>query len=438
MQPIRDEDLWWHELIGSEILATRSVSGLGNSWAPLGDQGWTTTQWLSEVLYAVAVAAGGWQAVIVLRVLVAALTLGGLFVALFPRNNPRAAVVVYLITVAGTALWLSRDRPQTLTLPLTLLLAAWLQGALTGRLPRWYWVGAVTLLWSSLHGSWVLVPAVFLLVTLVDFVQPLPGRRARAAALTLTGGLAGLVNPAGVAGLTAIARFRASTGHILEWGPTPLATTYGVMLLAMVLLHAIAWARSSAVPRDEALVALALIALGLAAIRNVPTAMILLAPITAARLTVVLRPAPPPSPVEERRVRGIATAMMLLAACFALTWAIVAQPTAVGPTTLVAKLATIDPPPRVLNSYELGGLVARFGPPGVEVAIDGRADRYPPDYVDRYLAADDTLRDWRQLLDEVTPDVALLKTDTALARKLRAEGWMSRGEADGYVLLIAP
>ena len=51
--PIRDIDLYWHLLVGQDILAGTSVVSAGHGWsfAPVPDT-WVSTQWLAEIVFA--------------------------------------------------------------------------------------------------------------------------------------------------------------------------------------------------------------------------------------------------------------------------------------------------------------------------------------------------------------------------------------------------
>lgn len=439
IQPIRDEDLWWHVLIGREILETRQVSGLGNSWAPFGDQSWTTTQWLSEALYALALDLGGWNAVTLMRVFTAAVVAVTLGLVLMRHGDPRTSVVVYLVVLAGTALWLSRDRPQSLVLPLVVLAAVWLRDGLQGRYPRWWLVAMVSLIWSNLHGSWVMAAMVLGIVAVAAAVEKRWADMRTGAVLTATAAVGGMVNPAGVQNVTAVLRFRSSTEHILEWDTTPLVSSYGIMLLVLMLLVSAGWAACGPVPKAEIVAVLAVAIFGLLAIRNVPAALILLAPLASDRLAVISSPSPRPTSTEGRILIGLGATVAAVAATASVAGnARTDMLSEAGPLRLVEQLGELDPAPRVLNTYSLGGLIAQFGPDGVQVSIDGRADRYSPAYVHRYLDGERNLVRWEALVDATQPDVLLLSETSALATHVVELGWPVNARSAGFVLIERP
>ena len=64
---------------------------------------------------------------------------------------------------------------------------------------------------------------------------------------------------------------------------------------------------------------------------------------------------------------------------------------------------------RVLNDYNVAGIALYFGGPRVQVAIDGRADRYGKDYINDYMDMMILRGDWESLLRDLDPTSALLE-----------------------------
>ena len=60
---IRDEDVYWHVLVGQAIADGQSLRSIGSSWSLAPDSGWVSTQWLAELWLAGLQSMGGWSAV---------------------------------------------------------------------------------------------------------------------------------------------------------------------------------------------------------------------------------------------------------------------------------------------------------------------------------------------------------------------------------------
>jgi hypothetical protein len=433
---VRDLDVWWHRAIGEEIWQRRTVFGLGNAWAPFGDQNWFTTQWLSEIGVYWAHAVGGWQAIPVVRVLASACLMLALAWAVLPGRPARAAVSVYVLALLALLPALSQDRVQTVALLLCVPLGVWLARGVSGRYPRWWQVALLAIAWANLHGSWVLLPVGLGLLTvavLIDAEQR--PRWHQPLALTGIALVAGMVNPATWQSLASVWRFNERTSHLLEWQPTIPSEIGALPFFVLVVLLPLTWARRRAVPWAEVVVALGVVGFSLIAFRNVLFATIMLAPLVAESL----------APFTRRRVampaeaRAIVWASALSAAsclAVAVTFALTTNPLAdARPLKIAEYLAAVDGPKRIYNNYNTAGVLLAFGGPRIELGIDGRADRYPADYTARYMAAEAQLQDWQAVLTDVQPDFAVLHVDNALPTFLQEQGWRLLLQDGDYVLL---
>lgn len=441
-QPIRDADIWWHRWIGQEILSTRSVAGLGAEWAPFGDLTWRTTQWFPEVLYAWLGDLAGWSAITGLRVLAAVAISLVVAWSILPGRPALVAVPIYCLTLLGLIPFAVQDRPQTLALVLAGLLSVqtsrWL---LEDRIPRVWVVLLLSAVWANLHGSWVLVPLTLGLLAVGKAFSASPGRTAilRYCAIVLAGIAGGFATPAGLSSVTAVARFSERTNLLTEWQPTALTALYALPLGLSLAVLLWAWARGPVVPADELVFAAGLTIFALLANRNVSYSLLLLAPVVAARLAVVY---PHRSLVGRREANllAVATALVLLVG-LALAWwqHATTDPLALAaPRRIAALLGDAPEPVGVLNSYGASGVLLEFSGGNVQLAIDGRADRYPSDYSSSYLDAVRSLQDWQALVEQVVPDVAVLKRDEALADHLQDQGWTVTLRDGEYLLLEPP
>ena len=109
------------------------------------------------------------------------------------------------------------------------------------------------------------------------------------------------------------------------------------------------------------------------------------------------------------------------------------------PFELAASVSELPAGQRVLNDYNIAGIVLQFGGESTQVGIDGRTDRYGADYITAYTSMINLNGDWEELLAELAPTAALLEDDSALGHVLVAErDWVELGAENGFVLLRAP
>jgi hypothetical protein len=90
----------------------------------------------------------------------------------------------------------------------------------------------------------------------------------------------------------------------------------------------------------------------------------------------------------------------------------------------------------VLNEYNAAGPLLIDGSDAVALAIDGRADRFAPEWVVRIEDAHAARRDVEQTLVQVDPDAVVTAEDSPLSRLLRERGWsVDRVDGDWELLL---
>ncbi len=444
MLPFVDPDVYWHVELGREILRERGVVGTGTDWAfTLPGAEWTTTQWLSEVVFTAVHAWAGWSGIALLRVALAlacAATLA--LVLLRQRRSPWSAVVYSLVLVVVSTAW--QERPQMFSFVLLVWLA-WhcrrvLQGATGTPLAG---VFLVTALWANLHGMWVLVPACLgvavvgrLLTTWVDRSESrLPRWQPLAAPLVAL--TAVCLTPVGPALVLTPLRFASATASIDEWQPTAFEQPYMLVYGVILLLVLVGWARSP-VPAGEVLYVLVLVAFSMLAARNVVPATILLAPVVLDRVnTLWPRRDEVDTGFEGKVLAAVAVVIILVFGAYGwATWRTATHVPPSLPVGLAQELQRDGGDLRVLNEYELGGVLIHWGGDRVRVAIDGRADRYGSAYIDEYQDLLAMRGGWEATLRRLDPDTAVLHRGTPLVRELLVHrGWRETGSESGYLLL---
>ncbi len=403
--PVRELDVFWHVLVGRDILSRHTVSGVGTGWLGVPVKPWLTSQWLAEVGYAELVDQAGWRALVALRLVVLLLTLTALVATLLPhRRLLLAAPVVVLAGVGVTNL--TQDRPQSVSYLFLVLLAFWCGRLLdSGRRPPLVPVALICLFWAQVHGLWILAPAAFLLAA-VGLALGGPRRNRTAIQGSLLAALAsmtGVVNPQGLGSFTLPLRLDNATSAIAEWQHTTIASVFSVAWAVLLLLTVVAWARAPrAVPAAEVVWVVAWWAFAVLAYRNVVPSLLLIAPVCltgmerawgerAARLTK-------PSGPRETRIL-LAAVVALLAGGLVIAGVSLPRvdPLAKAPARHIAlRLAESPTPVRVFNAYNASGSLAAFGGGKVRLVVDGRADLWGDAYIRRIMDAQSLAPGWQQ------------------------------------------
>jgi hypothetical protein len=445
--PIRDIDLYWHLLIGQEVLSGTAPGAAGHGWsfAPVPDT-WVSTQWLAEVLFAKMEALAGLSAFPIYRVVttIAALVVLGLVTL---RRRP-ATVATWAFCLGAMPLYFSsQERSQQLTFILAPLVGWWAERTWReGKPPRWWVILPLVLVWSNFHGGWILAPLALGLAAVARLVDHGVHDRAwRTAALLAVGSVAvSIISPAGLGTALAAFRFANSGQQLGEWGRAAPWNPYGAALACMLVSLVLAWARGAVRPsRGELLLLLGLVAFGFGYWRNLTPAGLMLAPLLTGVLARALKlPDPLPPGGREpwaRLALGVAAVGAALSVAFASVQAPVDDPD--YPMTLISDIAHATSPQRVLVTYNLAGPTLWYGgrPPHVTVGIDGRSDRYGGAYIDAYTQAFQGQHDWKSFVTQLAPTSALVGRDEPVAALLIDElHWVEVGREGDYVLLRAP
>lgn len=446
--PIRDIDVYWHLLVGREILSGVPISEAGRGWsmAPVADT-WVSAQWLAEIVLAKLEAIGGLQALLVYRVVMIVAALAVLGAVTLVRRPVRPGVLAFTLGALMLSITV-QERSQQLTFVLASLVGWWAERLWRqGRLPRWWLVLPLVVVWSNWHGGWVILPVALVLAGLARLLDHgLRDRVAWQSALLAAGCfLAACISPTGIANALALVRFSSSTSLILEWQPVTFWDWTSIAFVPLLLALVLSWARGRVRPtRGELLLVLALIAFGTLAWRNLAPATLMLAPITVGVVSRAIGEDDPtpalPRPPLWRTTWAAGAVGLVVGLVLALTQTPVVDTDV--PLPLLARLHDASAPQRVLNTYNVSGPLLWFAgpPPHVLVGIDGRADRYGGDYVRRYQSGLLGARPgWQSLYDELKPTAALLAKDEALAGVLVSEkGWIEVAHDGGYVLLRSP
>jgi hypothetical protein len=300
---------------------------------------------------------------------------------------------------------------------------------------------ALVYLWANLHGMWVLAPmAVTLAFVAAMFANPVQTWRRWPEALAMVAGsfLVAALTPAGPRLAIWWITVRKAAAGVSEWQATPLWNHQAACFLVLILVILVSWVFGAERPgRPEGVWVLGIVLFSLSASRNIAPASLMLAPFAADGLERLRRAGATSRSWPRVPAWTLAVPVALTAA--ALSLVVVSTPRLPPdlPTRIVAGLQDRpENPVRVLNDFNIGGLLTGLGAPKVSVALDGRIDNYPLDYIRDYWSLERGVG-LDAYLSRYHPDVAVLRDSSPLVPLLEARGWHVDLVDNGW-LLVAP
>lgn len=386
---LNDADTYWQIAIGDWMIANRAVPHVDTfSWTVAGAP-WISSQWLAQVIFAVAFDVLGWSGVVAVSALAIAAAFGLLTYYLMRHLAPVPALV---LTMAGFVLAAPHmvARPHALALPVMVLWVAGLVRAIDDKRAPSFWLLPLIALWANLHGGFTFGLMLIAPVALEALINARADERVRVVtrwALFGVGAVAtACVTPYGPESILVTRRILGlgpALALIGEWQPQDFARPGGFEL---VLLGAIGFLlyRRITLPPVRILVVLGLLHMALSQSRN-GEMLGLVAPLFIAA---------PLAPQLGRRAINDAKALYTVAAVALLLLAMMMsivlplslryEPRAeVSPAGAVAAVKASGRT-HLLNSYDFGGyLIAQ----GVRPFIDGRTELYGADFFLRHDAA---------------------------------------------------
>jgi hypothetical protein len=401
---LNDPDTYLHVTAGHWMLAHHALPSADPFSFSMAGARWVPSEWLGEIVYALAYDAGGWGGVIVLTAVGFAASLGLLTYFLLRRLPPLPALIAAL---AGGTLVLPHllARPHVLALPLLVLWCGALLAARDeDRTPPWRLL-SVMLLWANIHGSFMfgLALAGFLATEAVLWPAPRLSRldEARrwggfviaviAVAAVTPNGVAGLLQPLRLVGMPAL------QAGFIEWRPANLGDFPALELWLLGLL-ALGLAGGVRLRASRLVLLLGLIHMALAHVRHADL-LGLVAPLAVGgaigRASFVAALGRSTSAVARGAAlfaRPASPPAWALGLAFAVTISlpVVAHPPlrdgdTTTPAAALAAAARLGLDGPVFNSEGFGGYLVFSG---VLVFIDGRIEMYGNDFLARYLAAE--------------------------------------------------
>lgn len=436
MRPV-DPDFWWHLRTGDLIFHSGIPRHDPFSWTRAGEP-WVAHEWLSEaIIYVVQSTLGYWaNAVLFVGAAIAAL---GIAYELGRRGGAGTKTLVLLTLVSTIVMsFYVTVRPQALSWLLFAVFVATIHRRTEATRARVWALPPLMALWANLHLGFVygFVPlGAWVAASLYDRLRGGRADLREPVFVTLACGLAAMANPQGPALLAYPLRYLQDADQlrfIAEWQrPDPRAPILWPLFVALAGLALSLLSRCR--PRPFLwLVTLAVIALGLQALRNAPYVAVLL-PAVAGPALAGRWPAASAASDSHTTLRLPMAALPALSA-FVIAVSIghrvsdtvsIREPSESRyPEAALRYVAERHPGARLLNDYTWGGYLIARGYPDVRVFIDGRTDFYRGPFIDEYVRAARAEAGWQDILDRWRIEVVLVDDASHLARALRvADGW---------------
>ena len=427
-----DNDFWWHLKTGELIVERGLFSTDPYSWTAPGKD-WVLHEWLAEALiFALQRSLGYWANCLAF----AAAAIAALLVVHRTGRSAGASARPLLLSMAAAVVIMSTFvtvRPQVFSWLLFATFLHLLHQHTLGRPARVWLLPALMAVWANLHlgfffgfmllGAWVAATA---LRALRGDWSALRTPLAVSAACVA----AACINPAGPGLLLYPIRYLTDAGathqYVREWQSPGITNPFhapiflGIFMLAASLLSK---HRPSAF---LLIVSIAVIALGLQAVRNAPFVALMLPPVAGVAIArawgrstgaVVTIPA-------WHAAALLAVTVTAISALF-VAWSGAPSLRSPGehnfPSAAAGYVQREHPDARMFNEYGAGGFLIYKLYPRVPVAIDGRSEFYGNRILSGYYTIFRAEDGWAALLDEWGADLALISPQSPLAKALRAD-----------------
>ncbi|HEY1800008.1 MAG TPA: hypothetical protein VGG46_03650 [Terriglobales bacterium] len=433
---VTDPDVWWHLRTGQLILQTHHIFHTDPYSFTRAGHAWINHEWFSQVLM---FSIYRWLGYAGLIVLFAAIVAAAFFIV-FLRCEARPYLAA-LITAWGAAASASTwgVRPQMLSLLLASIFLLLLErSSLRPRLL--WWLPPLTLFWVNLHAGYALGICLIGLFLCGEILNVVFGTEAWSSVATRIKQLSlALVvciavvplNPNGLRMYTYPWQTLSSSAmqqYIQEWASPNFhqALYLPLLLMVLALIAALAYSPRRLRPLDLLLLAVTLYA-ALRSVRHIPIFVLVAAPILSSLVYAILQQWPGKKKEETHSPAKLVfnAAIMLGIALFVfwrITFIVRSQPSAEArdfPTAAVSFLAKDHPPAPLLNHYNWGGYLIWKLYPQYRVFVDGRADLYGDDFLNRLADIYYIRHNWEEEFAATHVCSVMLPPDAPLIAALR-------------------
>ncbi|HVD30295.1 MAG TPA: hypothetical protein VNE19_01110 [Methylomirabilota bacterium] len=432
--PSTDSDTYWHLAMGQWMLDHREFLRQDIFSSTVAGTHFGIGEWLGQIAFAASFAASGWAGVAILRATLIAL--GSFFVVRLARRGGTPWWISLPLVVA--ALLVSKitwtDRPLLFTLALFPAVLELLLSLPPGFSRRLFALPLIFLLWTNLHGGYLLGLAVLAIFATEAVLTN--GRRGLPLLATAIACVAvSFLNPAPLE-LAGAARedFLHPPRFLTEFLPPDVVTPAGALFAGFVML-VIGSALLRGGSLREAMLLAPLLYLAFTAQRQMLFFCFAATAFLGARLAELAprwRVFEIPAPV-----RAPVALVLVIAALASATGAPVRPETRAYPAGALDALRADTGV--LLNEYDWGGYLI-FNLPERPVFIDGRYVPYLAGVLDDYRAVVALRPGWRDLLDKYKVSELLLRPQRPLAVALREDGWrvLSSDKEGLWIVLARP
>jgi len=452
VRPVTDPDVWWHLKTGELISSTHHVPHTDPFSFTRAGQPWVNHEWLSDwLIFRIYTAVG----LAGLDILFAGVLAAALFIV-FLRSAGRpflAGLFTICGAVASAPSW--GVRPQMISLLLASMFLWILER--TERHPRAaWWMPPIMLLWVNLHAGYVLGIALIALFALGKLCETALGSQSwqEIVGQTRTLFFAGLaclavvpVNPNGATLYTypfATLRSNAMQAYIAEWFSPNFHEAkfvpFLLMLIAILVLMAISPQR---VRFPQLTLFFATTWMALHAARHIPIFVLVAVPILSTLVEPLF------AFRELRKPSGSSSAQVLnyIVLCAFLIFTIVRIRTVTKsladterrnfPSAAVRFLQQQRLPGPLLNHYNWGGYMIWKLYPEYRVFIDGRADLYGDEFMDRFADLYYVRKaDWYEQIEKYRIQTVMLPPDAPLVGALQLRSDWRQEYADSQAVVL--
>jgi hypothetical protein len=310
----------------------------------------------------------------------------------------------------------------------------------------WMWaLVPVAALWSNLHASAMLAPLLAAAVAIGRWSEDgaITARVARSLAVTAATALAICVNPFGI-GLPeyALSLFGSPIkAHISEWEPTNISMISFAVGSLPLLLGAIVLGVVGRRSRSDALIVAAFTFLLFFAARNIAVFAIVLAPLVAASMTQALGltvERAPQTRLDWVGKYGLPSFAVLLAVVVGLgLYRSEARTELTMPYKEIAALVQLPGEHRIFCA-DFAWCSFFIGTPHQSVFLDGRADPYPPEVWNDFIAIAFLQPHWRERLDARGVNALIAERGKPIDQAMGLIGWRKVTQDQKFRLWVRP